>query len=441
MLAAALTAVGCGGGGGGYHPVDGGPDAAACAEGGNGQLVLAMTGLPAGVTPMVRVSKGSTMMELMAGTPITVAAGGGYVVETRRVKTAPAAPSVIGKAFQATTTFDGCVKADATTTAMITFVQEPGSDKLWATAVNPEPPHADGVVAAFAGADLAATAAKNPTVWLSKNTTGRGGGGAFDFFGNFWLPAGDVINRYDASTLGASNDTVPGAKITQPTTASANFVAFDADGNLWASRGAGREERSVVRYGFGTLGTTDTPDVIIKSADLVNPRALAFDKFGDLWVSDDESEKVLKFARARLAASFTGAADVAITTKTPVGAPVAGPYTDPNPLAFDKAGNLWIGYAGNIVKLTTAQQAASADIAGPFSINVPGGTGLFAFDESGGLWIAAAGGKLERIPAAMLAGAGGDATPDIVVTSSEVGGVENVVINPAPTWSPIHDAF
>jgi secreted PhoX family phosphatase len=173
----------------------------------------------------------------------------------------------------------------------------------------------------------------------------------------------------------------------------------------------------------------------------VNPRALAFDKFGDLWVSDDESEKVLKFARARLAASFTGAADVAITTKTPVGAPVAGPYTDPNPLAFDKAGNLWIGYAGNIVKLTTAQQAASADIAGPFSINVPGGTGLFAFDESGGLWIAAAGGKLERIPAAMLAGAGGDVTPDIVVTSSEVGGVENVVINPAPTWSPIHDAF
>jgi hypothetical protein len=446
ILMAVTLVTGCGSKGGGYHPVDGGPDgggdAASCPTGGTGQLVLEMIGLPAGVTPMVRVSGGATPMLLMAGTPVTVNAGGGYVIETRRVKTVPTAPSVIGKAYQATTTFDGCVKPDTTTTAMVTFVAEPGSDKLWATAVNPEPPHADGVVAAFAGADLAATAAKNPTVWLSKNTTGRGGGGAFDFYGNFWLPAGDVINRYDAATLGASNDTVPGAKLMQPTTAAANFVAFDADGNLWASRGAPAAEKSIVRYPATATGISATSDVAITFPANGNPRALAFDAAGNLWVSDDERDQVLKFAAGRLGASSSAAADVTITTKTPVGAPIQGPYTDPNPLAFDKLGNLWIGYDANVVKLTPAQQTASADLAGPFSINVPGGTGMFAFDESGGLWMSETGGKLKRIPAAMLAGAGGDVTPDIVVTSSEVsGGTENVVINPAPTWSVIHDAL
>jgi sugar lactone lactonase YvrE len=445
IFTAALVA-GCGSSKSGYHPADGGPDGggdgAPCPTGGTGQLVLEMTGLPAGVTPMVRVSGGATPMLLMAGTPVTVNAGGGYVIETRRVKTAPAAGSVIGKAFQATTTFDGCVKPDATTTAMVTFVQEPGSDKLWATTVNPDPPHDQDPVGAFAGSDLAATAAKNPTVWLSMHTTGRGGGGAFDFYGNFWLPAGDRINMYAAATLGASNATPPGVTLTQPTSATATFAAFDADGNLWVTRSAPGTERSVVRYAADTLGSsTATPSVVITLGAAVNPRGLAFDASGALWVTDDEGEKLLKFAAGRLAASTSAAADVVITTKTPAGAPVQGPYTDPNPLAFDKTGNLWVGYAGNIVKLTPAQQTASADIAGPFSINVPGGTGAFAFDESGGLWISAAGGKIQRIAAAMLAGAGGDVTPDIVVTSAAVGGTENLVINPAPTWSIIHDAL
>jgi hypothetical protein len=446
ILTAVIVVTGCGSKSSGYHPVDGGPDggdAAPCPTGGTGQLVLEMTGLPAGVTPMVRVTGGASPMLLMAGTPVTVNAGGGYMIQIRRVKAAPVAPSVIGKAYQAETTFDGCVKPDTTTTAMITFIEEPGSDKLWATAVNPEPPHADGVVAAFAGGDLAATAAKNPAVWLSKHTTGRGGGGAFDFFGNFWLPAGDVINRYDAAKLGASNDMAPGATLSQGTTAAANFVAFDADGNLWVSRGAPAAEKSIVRYRYSTTtGIATTSDVAITFPATANPRALAFDASGNLWVSDDERDQVLKFAAARLGASTSAAADVTITTKTPVGAPVAGAYPDPNPLAFDKMGNLWVGYDANIVKLTPAQQTASADIAGPFSINVPGGTGMFAFDESGGLWMSETGGKLKRIPAAMLAGAGGDVTPDIVITSSEVsGGTENVVINPAPTWSVIHDAF
>lgn len=444
ILAAALVAVGCGGGGGGgdggYHPADGGPgDAAACPSTGTGQLVLAMTGLPAGVTPMVRVSGGATPMLLMAGTPVTVNAGGGYVIETRRVKAVPETGSVIGKAYQASTTFDGCVKPDVTTTATVAFEAEPGSDKLFATAVNPM--MGERVFGGFAGSDLVATAAKNPVVWKSRNTTGRGGAAAVDFYGNYWLPAGGVINMYPAATLAVTTDLAPPVVLTQPLGASASFAAFDADGNLWVSRGAPSDEHSVVRYDADMLLSGGlTTHVVITSTDFTNPTGLAFDKAGNLWVADNENEKVLKFTTAHLAASYAGAADVVITTKTPVGAPVASAYSDPNPLAFDKTGNLWIGYSGNIVKLTPAQQETSADIAGPFSINVPGGTGSFAFDESGGLWLSGNAGTIQRLSAASLATAG-DVTPDIIITSSEIGDAESIVINPAPTWSPIHDAM
>ena len=43
-----------------------------------------------------------------------------------------------------------------------------------------------------------------------------------------------------------------------------------------------------------------------------------------------------------------------------------------------------------------------------------------------------------RIPKAMLA-ATGDVTPDIVITSSDLGYAESLVLDPSPTWSPLHD--
>src|SRR6267142_5556649 len=92
----ALASAGCGSSGG---AADGGTDATtACAVGGSGQLVLAVNGLPAGTTPMVRVAGGglATPMVLAVGTPVTLDAGGGYEIDYRRVKMAPAAGGIIG---------------------------------------------------------------------------------------------------------------------------------------------------------------------------------------------------------------------------------------------------------------------------------------------------------------------------------------------------------
>jgi hypothetical protein len=449
MLTAALT-TGCGSsgtkpadGGDAGRPDGGGGEVAACVTGGTGQLTLTIAGLPAGVTPMVRIMGGglAAPMVLTAGTPVTLDARGAYVIEWRRVKIAPAAGSIVGKAFYvSTSTFDHCMKTGANPVTL-TYMQEPGSEKLWMTVSNT--PTLGHVIAGFNGADIAASGMKNPAIWKSKNITGRGGAGAFDSFGNFWLPAGDRINKYAMDMLATPGEAPPEVTLTQPATASAKFAAFDAIGNLWVSRGAPSSEKSVVRYSNTDMlaSGSPTPSAVLTSPDLTNPAGLAFDMNGDLWVTNDAlgaDAKVVKFGAAHLAASYSGVGDVVLTAKS--GPPVINGYITPGPLAFDMGGNLWVGFDVNLVKFTVAQLGASGEISAPFvqTVSVSALPTSLLFDESGGLWVVGSTGKFMRVPATAL-GTAGDVMPDIVIDSSEVGSVEQMVFDPAPTWSPIHD--
>jgi hypothetical protein len=431
------------GGGDGATPDGGGGEVAACVTGGTGKLTLTVAGLPAGVTPMVRLTGGDLAgpMVLTIGTPVTVDAGGGYSIEWRRVKTAPTAVGIVGKAFYASAvTFDGCVRS-GDNPVTLTYTQEPGSEMLWMTVSNT--PTLGHVIGGFKSADIAVSGMKNPAVWKSKNILGRGGGGAFDSLGNFWVPAGDRINMYGMMTLATPGEGPPEVILTQPATAAAKFAAFDSDGNLWVTRGAPASDDSVVRYTPDDMAASGSPmpSVVLKSPDLTNPAGLAFDIAGALWVTNDAlgaDAKVVKFAATHLSASYTGPADVVLTAKS--GPPVVSGYITPGPLAFDMGGNLWVGFDVNIVKFTVAQQATSAEISTPFvqKVSVSALPTSLLFDESGGLWVVGSTGKFMRVPAAAL-GTAGDVMPDIVIDSSEVGSVEQMVFDPAPTWSPIHD--
>ena len=149
---------------------------------------------------------------------------------------------------------------------------------------------------------------------------------------------------------------------------------------------------------------------------------------------------MVKFNRENLAASYAGAANIVLTAKTAPTAPVASTYTAPNGIAFDQAGNLWVGYVANLVAFSPAQQAATALVAGPLAaLNVSAGTGGFAFDESGGLWVSGGNPSIfHRYPKAVL-GTTGDVTPDIEIMSSDLGYAETLVLDPSPTWSTLQD--
>jgi hypothetical protein len=305
------------------------------------------------------------------------------------------------------------------------------------------PVMAGGELAAFVGTDLAASAAKEPVVWKTQNFTGIGGGGAFDSSGNLWVPGGDKINMYAMSALATAGDAAPSVILTQPANASANFAAFDSSGNLWVSRGAPATENSIVRYtpADQAASGTPTPSVTITSTDVMDPAQLAFDKDGGLWVASQGNDKVLKFSAAHLLASYAGVADVALTADNGSVA-LPAPYTNPVQLAFDRTGNLWVGYIGDVVAFTPAQQAATGNVSKPLALaGVAPSEGAFAFDESGGLWMDGPGlGQFQRFAAAALA-TGGMVTPDITINSSTIGSAESLVFDPAPTWSPLQDAL
>jgi hypothetical protein len=433
---------GSGGGGSGGGTTDGGGDTStACTMGGSGQLVLAVTGLPAGTTPMVQVTRPGllTPTPLTVGMPVTLDGRGDYEIDYRRVKVAPAAGGIVGKAYYVSaSSFDHCVRSGATTTATLTYTAEPGSEHMWVSVSNA--PTLGNELAGFASADLAASAAQNPALWKTQNFTGRPGPSTFDSFGNLWVTGGDIINMYPMMTLATAGSAPPMVVLTQPVTSKAKFAAFDSSGNLWVTRGTPGTDNQIVRYALAVLGASGspTPDVILSSPLIMNPAGLAFAANGDLWVALEGSGKVVRFNFDHLGASSMAPPDVTLGAKTPVGAPVAGTYDHPNGVAFDQAGNLWVGFLDQTVGFTTTQQMTTADIAGPLAVKVATGTAGFAFDESGGLWYSDAPNKLKRIPKAMLM-AGGDVTPDIVIDSSDLGYAEGFVLDPSPTWSFLQD--
>jgi hypothetical protein len=424
---------------------DGGGDTSvACVTGGTGQLVVNVQGLPTGAMPMIRVVGGSLTapMVVAPGTPVTVGGGGGYMLEYRRVKVAPAPGGIVGKAYYPNADAAAyCVKAGATTTATLTYMPEPGSEHLWIGVANA--PTADNQIAAFKSADVAATGAKNPDIWKTKHFGGRPAAGAFDSFGNFWVPGGDVVNMYSMAKLATPGDVAPDVVLTQPANSPALFAAFDANGNLWISRGA--PANTVVRYNANDLGASGspTPDVVLSGSHLMNPAGLAFAGSAqdpassqDLWVASEGNGEVVSYHRERLTASTSDAPDVVLTAKAGGAVPTA--YAHPNGIAFDQAGNLWVGFEGVLVAFTGTQQGTSAAVAAPLAVNISTGTGGFAFDESGGVWMAGNVGTFQRVSKAALM-TGGDVTPDIVITSSDLGYAESLVLDPSPTWSPLHD--
>ncbi len=423
----------------------------ACPVGGTGQLKLTVAGLPAGTVPMIRLMGGTLAAEksLTPDVAVTLDAGPGYAFGWRRVKVAPIAPAIIGKAFFLDSqTWDGCVRKDVTATVTLYYLQEPGSEKLWTTVS--DPPTLGHVIAGFDGADLVASAMKNPSVWKSNHFTGRGAAGALDPFGNLWVPGGDRINRYDMATLGTN--AAPTVVLTQPDGAAAKFAAFDASGNLWVSRGAPMTDASIVRYAMHSDGSPaeTTPSVVIKSATFMDPAGIAFDADGDLWIADAGNDKVFMYLASHIAASTTAAPDVVLTAGTGTGVPVTSTFTNPNPLAFDRVGNLWVGYIGNLVKFTHDQQGTSGLLMGataPAALAWSAGTGAYAFDESGGLWMGGPmPGKIQRLPATELAKAVATSSvmpvADIVIDSTTMlGYAESLVIDPSPSWSHLHDDY
>jgi hypothetical protein len=194
-------------------------------------------------------------------------------------------------------------------------------------------------------------------------------GAQFDAAGNLW-----IINRlipnlvsYSPAQLAVGGALTPDTTITSTSFDSPRVIAFDASANLWIVENQNQEilgyKAATLAAALGHSGQVD-PDIIISSSSFGDPRAIAFDGAGNLWLTD-ATGKLLKFAAADLVMSGTPTPTVIITA-TPVVTldGIALSLDFPEGVAFDPAGNLWVANldsdnAGSLAEFTAAQLATS----------------------------------------------------------------------------------
>jgi hypothetical protein len=233
-----------------------------------------------------------------------------------------------------------------------------------------------GAIAEFTAAQLAnlgSNSRPDPNKTLlddgSLRILGCPWGAQFDATGNLWIVNRTLPNlvSYSPAQLSVGGALTPDTTITSTSFNSPRGIVFDASANLWIVE---NQNQQVLAYRAATLAAAlghsgqVNPDIIISSSSFGDPRAIAFDGGGNLWLTD-ATGKLLKFAAADLAMSGTPTPTVIITA-TPVATldGIAMSLDLPEGIAFDSAGNAWVANldsdnAGSLAEFTPAQLATS----------------------------------------------------------------------------------
>jgi len=197
-----------------------------------------------------------------------------------------------------------------------------------------------------------------PGVSITSTSTFKGiAGCAFDHQGNLWVTddENESIDELSKAQLAAGNGNVtPAIVITSSDLDTPDFLTFDGDGNAWVeNQGAGK----IVEFSASQLTSSGSksPSVVLSddgSGSIADAGQIAFDKHGNLWVPNYDSETVVEFAQSQLGSSGDPTPTVTLSS-----ASFDGPWA----LAFDSKGDLVVvNYTdGMIAKFTPKQLKAS----------------------------------------------------------------------------------
>jgi sugar lactone lactonase YvrE len=282
---------------------------------------------------------------------------------------------------------------------------EDSIDGLWTASAS------DPAILRLDKSQLLASGDRTPATKIQTNSAAlfNLNGVAFDSDGTLWVTSQDdsMLVAFNQSALGSSGSRVARTVI-KPINSSLSepiALAFDKQHRLWV---ANSNNGTLVRFDRAQLdaGGSQVPAVVIQSP--TRPSALAFDAAGFLWVSNGRTNRVFAYSPAQLAASGAPTPQIVISSNGPSLASPAG-------IAFDAAGNLWVGNIGNQtvvayspVQLAVTGTPAPSVVLSPNagSLGIPAG---LAFDSDGSLWVVGGAGLLEKFPRASLAATGAPA--------------------------------
>lgn len=246
----------------------------------------------------------------------------------------------------------------------------------------------------------------------------------FDRSGNLW--EADVGNsrvlefRAPFSTgeaasvvLGQSGFTTNACATTNNGLCWPDALAFDASGNLWVAdvlNSRVLEFKAPLSSGEAASVVLGQPGFTTNACEITNtglcgPEGLAFDRWGNLWVSDNTSSRILEFkapfstgeaASIVLGSPRAETSGCATTTKSSLCGNVG--------IAFDPSGNLWVADFFNYrvlefrapfsnyenASLVIGQPGFTTNACGAGKRGLCGPQGL-TFDRWGNLWVGDAG--------------------------------------------------
>ena len=261
-----------------------------------------------------------------------------------------------------------------------------------------------------------------PTTTISGASTGFSDArsSAFDANGNIYITdaAGDSVLEF---SVNASGTTTPVHTITGAATGLGfpRGIAIDTQGNIYVSNSGDANNSNVVSvtvYAAGAAGNVSPTATISGAATgLSSPNGIALDTHGNIYVADGAN--LSGFGSVTVyAANATNNAPPTVTISG-----VATGLAEPEALAFDAAGNIYVSNGmGNSV---TVYSAGASGNATPTKTIIGAATGLstpngIALDAAGNLYVAnESGGSVTVYPA----GATGNAPPVAVISGAATG--------------------
>jgi sugar lactone lactonase YvrE len=347
-----------------------------------GSLQVAVGGLPAGVPAAIAIQGPGGYAEVVTETRLLHGlVPGAYTVNPVAVAREH---TIVPATYDATASSSVVtVEAGATATATVDHAWRSPTGRAWIARSENDGP----ILSGFDGDDLLATGAPAPAASVGR-ASGMWEGIAFDAHGNAWIARyqhGTRLVRFPAGALAASGPTVPDVVIdaTDPLVLGDPVgLAFDAQGGLWV---AGFDSNTLVRFAPAQLAASGspTPEVVVSATagSLSRPTGLAFDAAGALWVANQGNDSVVAFGSGKLGVSGALAPDVVITS-------TSGRLFGPFDLAFDPNGSLWVSALWSGLVRYEAEQLSTGGSPTPSAwvteIGTPKG---LAFDHRGDLWV------------------------------------------------------
>ncbi len=397
-----------------------------------GLLRIELSGAPSGSTPLISVSGPNGFSKTISNSEtFTNLASGTYEFKSEIIeKRQP----FISQAFRLENLALKVVVKNDTQRVNLAYRLMPGSEKLWMGNQNALPNTSTKLIG-FDKDVLRATQTSSATAKVTDKATSPKGI-AFDQYGNLWMADAYTLKMYEWSSLSKSN-VLP--KVVLTLKDPVPCVTFDLGGNLWISNGKKIGTLSRIPAAKLYASGSPTPDITLSGNGISGVQNIAFDVKGNMWINHDEKKSIVKIDAALLSTSSSAIeASVMLTcqSKPPVTMTLSGPKA----LAFDKNGNLWVGFYGPnvIAMITSAQQNTTDTITPDVQITLSVGVLLhsLAFDENGGLWTALSTGKFGMLSPQQLQNAG-KVSPEVTISSTELKYASGLAFYPIPEGLPL----